>query len=74
MTFVVFTGHTGRFIHESKISESKIYFFVALFNGGSFYAVDILKRVSWAEVCNSFILEGFQIRMKLNFNFAAKLG
>ena len=30
LTFV-FTGHTGRFIHESKISESEIYFFVALF-------------------------------------------
>ena len=33
-------------------------------NGGRFYAVDISKRVSWAEVCNSFILEGFQIGMK----------
>ena len=45
-----------------------------ILNGDSFYAVDISKRVSWAKVCYSFILEGFQIGLELKFNFAAKLG
>ena len=60
-------------ILETEMAVSKI-FIDQITNGGSFYAADISKRVSWAEVCNSFILKGFQIGMESNFNFAAKLG
>ena len=61
-----------RFICESEILESKIYFFRRSFwkmcdqitNDGAFRGVNISYRDSLAEVCNSFILKVLQIRIE----------
>ena len=69
-----------RFICQSKISESKIKYFVADFRefATKFQMVVtfkelIFRRENWlAEVYNGFDLEVLQIGMKLNSHFAAK--